>query len=50
MENRSVSVTYKGSKIGNFGVIHPEVLENFGTLLPCSLMELDLTPFINNPE
>jgi len=33
-------------KIGVLGSIHPEVLEHFGIVHPCSLLELNLEPFL----
>jgi len=35
-------VLLKGNKIGNFGVIHPKVLENFAWKYPVSVVELNL--------
>jgi phenylalanyl-tRNA synthetase beta chain len=39
---RAASVLYKGRKIGVFGEIHPEVLENWGITIPCTAGEFDL--------
>jgi phenylalanyl-tRNA synthetase beta chain len=39
---RAAAVLYKGSKIGVFGEIHPEVLENWGITVPCTAGEFDL--------
>jgi phenylalanyl-tRNA synthetase beta chain len=39
---RAAAVLYKGSKIGVFGELHPEVLENWGVTVPCTAGEIDL--------
>jgi phenylalanyl-tRNA synthetase beta chain len=39
---RAAAVLYKGRKIGVFGEIHPEVLENWGITMPCTAGEIDL--------
>jgi phenylalanyl-tRNA synthetase beta chain len=39
---RAAAVLYKGKKIGVFGEIHPEVLENWGITVPCTGGEIDL--------
>jgi phenylalanyl-tRNA synthetase beta chain len=39
---RAAAVLYKGRKIGVFGEIHPEVLENWGITVPCTAGEFDL--------
>ncbi|DBA04062.1 TPA: hypothetical protein N0F65_009409 [Lagenidium giganteum] len=33
-------------KLGSYGVLHPEVLENFDLLYPCSVVEMDLEPLV----
>jgi phenylalanyl-tRNA synthetase beta chain len=43
---RAAAVLYKGKKIGVFGEIHPEVLENWGITVPCTAAELDLDSLI----
>eukprot|EP00040_Diaphanoeca_grandis_P010730 m.54967 g.54967 ORF g.54967 m.54967 type:complete len:610 (+) comp22000_c0_seq1:41-1870(+) len=35
-----------GKRIGVFGVIHPEVLQNYGLKFPCGALELDLDIFV----
>ena len=32
--------------LGCLGVLHPAVLKNFGITNPCSVLELDLEPFL----
>lgn len=39
-----------GKRIGVFGVIHPEVLRNYGIPFPCGALEFDLGPFIPEAE
>ena len=39
---RAAELRYKGEKIGVFGEIHPEVLENWGITVPCTAGEIDL--------
>jgi phenylalanyl-tRNA synthetase beta chain len=39
---RAAAILYKGRKIGVFGEIHPEVLENWGITMPCTAGEFDL--------
>jgi len=44
---RQASVFYKGQKIGNFGVIHPDVAKNFDVVkFPVSVLEIDVEPFL----
>jgi phenylalanyl-tRNA synthetase beta chain len=39
---RAAAILYQGKKIGVFGEIHPEVLENWGITVPCTAGEFDL--------
>jgi phenylalanyl-tRNA synthetase beta chain len=39
---RAARVLYKGKKIGVFGEMHPQVLENWGVTVPCTAGEIDL--------
>ena len=39
---RAASVLYNGERIGVFGEIHPQVLENWGLTMPCIAAEIDL--------
>ncbi|GHV95441.1 phenylalanine--tRNA ligase beta subunit [Spirochaetia bacterium] len=43
---RAAAVLYKGKKIGVFGEVHPEVLENWGITVPCTAGEIDLDSLI----
>jgi phenylalanyl-tRNA synthetase beta chain len=38
---RAAAIRFKSKTIGVFGEIHPEVLENWGTTVPCTACELD---------
>lgn len=42
LEGRQASIIYKGKRIGTFGIVHPQVLENFGIPDPCSFVELNI--------
>jgi phenylalanyl-tRNA synthetase beta chain len=42
LPGRAAAVLYKGRRIGVFGEIHPEVLENWGITVPCTAGEFDL--------
>ncbi|GJU10595.1 phenylalanine--tRNA ligase beta subunit, cytoplasmic [Tanacetum coccineum] len=46
LEGRQASIIYKGKRIGTFGIVHPQVLENFGIPDPCSLVELDIASLL----
>ncbi|MDR3334407.1 MAG: phenylalanine--tRNA ligase subunit beta [Treponema sp.] len=39
---RAAAIRYQGERIGVFGEVHPEVLENWGVSMPCTAGELDL--------
>ncbi|KAF5188591.1 Phenylalanine--trna ligase beta subunit [Thalictrum thalictroides] len=39
------SIIHKGESVGSFGIVHPEVLNNFKISYPCSYMEIDLQCF-----
>ncbi|XP_073005660.1 phenylalanine--tRNA ligase beta subunit, cytoplasmic [Typha latifolia] len=39
---RQCSIMFNGRQIGNFGVVHPEVLKKFGIPDPCSFVEIDI--------
>ncbi|PRQ16427.1 putative phenylalanine--tRNA ligase [Rosa chinensis] len=40
------SIYYKGKQIGNFGILHPEVLKNFDIPDPCSYVEMNIESFL----
>ncbi|EPZ31164.1 B3/B4 tRNA-binding domain-containing protein [Rozella allomycis CSF55] len=44
--SRRMDVIYKGSKIGYFGILHPQVLKNYEIPFVCSALEIDLEPFV----
>ncbi|KAI5074707.1 hypothetical protein GOP47_0010668 [Adiantum capillus-veneris] len=39
---RQASIICKGSRIGTFGIVHPQVLQNFLIPDPCSIMEINI--------
>ena len=39
---RAAAINYKGNRIGVFGELHPQVLENWGVAMPCTACEVDL--------
>ena len=43
---RAAAILYKGKKIGVFGEVHPEVLENWGTTVPCTAGEIDIEALV----
>ena len=46
IEGRAAEITWKGSSIGFFGEIHPEVLTEWNVMMPTAAMELDLSQII----
>jgi phenylalanyl-tRNA synthetase beta chain len=46
ISGRAAAILYKGKKVGVFGEIHPEVLENWGVTVPCTAGEIDLDALI----
>ncbi|XP_020104410.1 phenylalanine--tRNA ligase beta subunit, cytoplasmic-like [Ananas comosus] len=40
--NRQCSIIFKGKEIGDFGIVHPEVLKKFGIPDPCSFVKIDV--------
>lgn len=44
-QKRHADIYVKGKRIGEFGVIHPSVLENFDIEFPVSALELNIEPF-----
>ena len=43
---RAASLIYQGKKIGVYGEIHPQVLENWGLTMPCIAAEIDMEALI----
>jgi phenylalanyl-tRNA synthetase beta chain len=39
---RAAAIIYNGKQVGVFGELHPEVLENWGVIVPCTAGEFDL--------
>ncbi|HCM26585.1 MAG: phenylalanine--tRNA ligase subunit beta [Treponema sp. GWB1_62_6] len=39
---RAAAIMHKGERIGVFGELHPELLENWGVTMPCTAAEFDL--------
>ncbi|KAL1825022.1 hypothetical protein DCAR_0313129 [Daucus carota subsp. sativus] len=46
LPGRQASIIYKGKHIGNFGIVHPEVLRNFDIPDTCSFLELSIEHFL----
>ncbi|XP_043699622.1 phenylalanine--tRNA ligase beta subunit, cytoplasmic isoform X1 [Telopea speciosissima] len=46
LPGRQASIIFRGKHIGNFGIVHPEVLTNFDIPDPCSFMELNIESFL----
>ncbi|XP_055331886.1 phenylalanine--tRNA ligase beta subunit-like [Paramacrobiotus metropolitanus] len=44
---RCAEVIALGKRVGVFGVLHPEVLNDFELVNPCSVLEIDIEPFID---
>jgi phenylalanyl-tRNA synthetase beta chain len=42
---RHAAVLFRGQRVGQFGIIHPEVLAAFDIVNPVAALELDLEPF-----
>jgi phenylalanyl-tRNA synthetase beta chain len=43
---RGADVIVNGTRIGEFGILHPEVLKNFQLDMPCTVLELNLEYFL----
>ncbi len=43
---RSAEVLLNGKVIGSIGVLHPEVIDNFGLKYPCSALEIQIEDFL----
>ncbi|KAF7154586.1 hypothetical protein RHSIM_Rhsim01G0138800 [Rhododendron simsii] len=48
LPGRQASIIYKGKRIGAFGIVHPEVLNNFDIPDACSFVELNIESFLQN--
>ncbi|KAJ6757623.1 PHENYLALANINE--TRNA LIGASE BETA SUBUNIT [Salix koriyanagi] len=46
LPGRQASIIYKGKHIGDFGIVHPQVLSNFVITDPCSFLEIDMEHFL----
>ena len=46
MPGRQAHVLFKGTVVGVFGVVHPQVLLNFEWPFPTSMLEISLEPLI----
>ncbi|KAJ7978803.1 phenylalanine--tRNA ligase beta subunit, cytoplasmic [Quillaja saponaria] len=46
LSGRQASIIHKGNHIGTFGIVHPEVLNNFDIPDPCSFVELNIESFL----
>ncbi|WJX90143.1 phenylalanine--tRNA ligase [Trifolium repens] len=46
LAGRQARIIYKGKQIGTFGIVHPEVLNNFDIPDPCSFVELNIESFL----
>lgn len=43
---RQANIMFKGSRIGTFGIVHPEVMQRFDITDPCSAVEMIIEPFL----
>ena len=43
---RHAQVIVAGNNIGVVGVLHPNVIERFGLKLLCSILEINIEPFV----
>jgi len=43
---RHAQIVLDGKIVGHFGVVHPRVLANFEISYPCSVLELNVEPFL----
>lgn len=43
---RAAEILWRGNRIGKIGVLHPEVINAFDLPLPCSVMEMNIEPFV----
>lgn len=43
---RCAEVFAKGQSIGKLGVVHPDVITKFDLTMPCSVLEINIEPFV----
>lgn len=43
---RCAAIKFKNVTIGTLGVLHPKVLQAFEVSHPCSVLELNIEPFV----
>ncbi|KAG0569879.1 hypothetical protein KC19_6G122900 [Ceratodon purpureus] len=43
---RQANIIYRGSCIGSFGIVNPEVMQRFDITDPCSAVEMNVEPFL----
>lgn len=43
---RCAEVLVRGKAVGTIGVLHPEVIAAFDLSLPCSVLEINIEPFV----
>lgn len=48
LDNMQVEIRFKGEKIGNFGIVHPEVLEFFKVKYPVCALEIYVDKIIED--
>jgi len=46
LPGRAADVFLDGKKLGVFGIVHPSVLSNFAIPSPCTVLEIDIEPFL----
>jgi phenylalanyl-tRNA synthetase beta chain len=44
--DRHAQIIVAGKNLGVIGVLHPNVIEQFDLKLPCSILELNIEPFV----
>jgi len=44
--DRHAQIIVNGKNLGFIGVLHPNVIEQFGLKVPCSILELNIEPFV----
>ncbi|KAG0603071.1 hypothetical protein M758_10G064100 [Ceratodon purpureus] len=43
---RQANIIYRGSCIGSFGIVNPEVMQRFDITDPCFAVEMNVEPFL----